>query len=345
MIQIVIYKNFARKNKMKTIKKTLLSYIILLLFIIHTPSHAMYRCMQITAASSISMYTVFKAVAKYEEITTEPLPPAVEKWSRERMEEKGIKHADTIPLRMWNHGWGLAGGTVILANKNDIQKLDDHLNNRRTNHKNLLSCEATLGHESGHYHHRHNEKYIAFTSTLISILFTEWKTNKTLMHNCYQYCPRLYSAAPWCSLCLKLGIFATGAIGICRYNESEADQFACTTARTLEELNHTFDDYSSQARYFENRLLYRPESFNYNPVTNFILLQLSKKINALNFGYYPAKEDRLLQKKKERLIRIAHFFTDPLHPYYTDRATMAKKYANQWNKKNEIRSITRNNNE
>ncbi len=312
-------------------------YIAIALTVItYTQIHSMYnqlaQCGQKIAVIGIGTYIIHQAFNKYIEIAAPNFPPAAEQWARKTMAAKGIENANTIPLKMGDQ-WAIIGGKIIIANKKDIETLENDLLSSpyAENYNSTLQCEASLGHESGHYEKNHNIKIVTLYGAATGIALTRWNISHLLKINPYKKIPALRGAALLSGYCIKWTIALVSVIGFTQYHENEADEFASKTARTPRELRLEQNYFMRMASSFEDKLLNKPETLTYNPLKKLLFYFLSKKINRMNDELTEKNhlEQKIIKKKQKTLIKTAYFFYDWRHPYLSDRAKKKKKHLQQ----------------
>jgi hypothetical protein len=99
----------------------------------------------------------------------------------------------------------------------------------------------------------------------------------------------------------KTGISFVGLILYTRYQESEADRFACERAESRLELSERVAEFKEDEKNAKNSAMQYMSNF--------------------------ADMDK---KSQDRLVRLFEFIIDKKHPYSGDRAAMAQEYLDKW---------------
>jgi hypothetical protein len=285
-------------------------YIVLMMFLmVCKPSFSMQaRIAQyiVNCASIFSgSYILGKIMACYKESRLPDAPHNVQFWARAILREKGIKNADSVPLKV-GEGWAVYGGRFIQMNQDGVDYLESNLTK---NSLVVVSEEKSLLHEGKHYHNGDFGKGVFFLSAAIAPCVQAVSKN-----------------------CFKRGLLL-GMVGmmseIChmRYQEAEANRFAFMNFSSIQKLEVTKNYYVRSAEDFEYNLLHYPLRYKNNLLENIARPMLSERLHSLNQKALESSHDQkqFIDIQKRGLIKLAHFIFDPKHPDFRRQVAIAQE--------------------
>jgi hypothetical protein len=186
-------------------------------------------------------------------ITDEPL----QEWFKEQKEQLNIPNSESILLKKgkpWSAFADKKKGHVTISS-DDAFVLNHALINQ---HKNIIARDSmTLKHELGHIVHKdsENRKY-ALAAIPIGVEALSFGITKGLRKLCnIQQQPKTFLKTTLRS-CVTVGAIVPKAlanvvawISFCRYQETQADKFACEHAESRLELEEYIKDYKESENY------------------------------------------------------------------------------------------------
>jgi hypothetical protein len=276
--------------------------VVAVLLTMHTVSFSMKtNLMRYVAGSALvggGCYLMDKEIAKYEESTLKNVPCHVEKWARKNLAEKGIKNADTVPLKL-DSRW-VTWHYYIGFKENEISGLEEYFAEQKTDEemrKKAIIAQEMLFHEAKHYHNNDIDKRCLVWGLTTGLLFLS------------------HASVP--KFLLKVGMVAASNITYIRCQELEADRFAFMNV-PLEDLEVSKERRFGWAELFE-------EHTQHSPFTNFsswgglsAALLLSRRLHTLN-----QKEGN--QWQKGLIIALVDFLHDYEHPRYWRQAVLVQE--------------------
>ena len=232
-------------------------------------------------------YLMNKELAKYGENILENVPCNIEKWARKNLAEKGIKNADTVPLKIDNK-W-ITHHSYIGFNEEEVNDLEDR--------KKEIIAREMLFHEAKHYHNNDIDKRCLVRGLTTGILFLP-----------HASVPRFL---------LKVAMVMVSNITYIRHQELEADRFAFMNV-SVEDLEVCKARRLGWAELFEEHTLNDPFLNQKSWVTQSIGMLISKRLRQLN-----QKDDN--QWQKDVLVGLADFCHDHEHPRYWRQVALVQE--------------------
>jgi hypothetical protein len=264
------------------------------------------------------VYGLSKGLALLQIHRDEDAPQKVQTWARDILAKKNITNAHSIPLKLGD-SWCVNGGSLIQIDKKAAEDLNTNLAKAQLtldDEKQKIIAEMALLHEAKHYHNGDFGKN-SLTSyfSLIplgfcsSLLINKWNNYISIL-----------------TLLFTAGLSIISTITYARYQEKEAERFAFMNLSSIEKLKITKDLYLKGAEAFEIQLRHNPYLPNRSWFENKIRSVLSNQIVSLNSNRLKNHDKQpkyiFIQKK---LIDIANFIYDPLHPSAQNLADLAQE--------------------
>jgi len=231
-------------------------------------------------------------------------PPSVKKIVYNGLVQYNVSHAASVPIKMCNDvdTWAVLNDKVIAVNPYIAQRID-------SGDKDLIvQSEAIKKHEINHLlnkdTHRRMYAWVAAPCTVqavsssASYVFNAAFKRKgpQSMWSCMGR-----SSIACGSMAPKWVLSVLIVIGYVRYQEAEADRFACEHAESREEL-------VAFKSFFDG------------------VAKNNQKIIALSVADY----DQMDQKKKKEVEWYFTFVSDIEHPHPAERAAMVQRYIDKW---------------
>jgi hypothetical protein len=275
--------------------------ILLTLLVINNASFSMgTNLVRYIAGSALvggSYCGIKREISKYEETVLENVPCNVEKWARKNLIEKGIKNADSVPLKM--NIW-VTGRSFIGIDENEARELENYFVKQEINDegrkKEIIAHEMLL-HEAKHYHHNDFDKRYVMCGLISGILFLK---NASV--------PGFF---------LKLAMVVGSNIAYVRHQELEADRFAFMNV-PVEDLEVCKACRLEWAELFEEDALHKPFLNQKSLIGKSAGLLISKRLHQLN-----QTENNRWQK--DILIGLADFCHDHEHPRYWRQVALVQE--------------------
>jgi hypothetical protein len=245
-------------------------------------------------------YVLDKEITKYAENAWEDAPQNVQQWARKNLIEKGIKNADTVPLKMgplWS-----AERSFIAVEQSEARELENCFMKQEMDdedRKKEIFAQEMLFHEAQHYQNSDYGKRRLVYGLTSGILFLP-----------HASVPRLL---------LKAAMVVGANIAYIRHQELEADRFALMNV-PIENLETCKFKQLQWAEAFEDYVLNDPFAGLHSGIKMRIGFLLSKRLHSLNQQALsvPNNSNKLLhiQRQKDILIGLVDFLHDYRHPRY-----------------------------
>jgi hypothetical protein len=245
------------------------------------------------------------------------ISPEVQEWAKKALSDIDMD-ADTVLLKKGKDKqfWGNCCDSFIIIPK-DFDPV-------KCSEEEMLQGLFAFKHEIGHFkNHDHAKDLTFFVSTIVlsgalSILLLD-----------KEFSPRVIPGIA------VLGYGAT--IAYSRYQETNADRFACEMAKTEKELEGGKKILVERADFIEHNMLTDPTIFEKNIIEEKILLGISRRLKSIQSQLpgvaHGSLEEKTLQNNKKTFLRMAHHVVDKYHPYLLDRSDMIQLYRDKWDKK------------
>lgn len=264
-------------------------------------------------------YPILPGVGEIQAFKYEDVSPKTQEWAKNVLQECGIKDVDKIPLKKEKYGnragWAAAGSHFIIVPNN--------FNPVTCSRKECLQSKQSLKHEVKHVQNYDEVKSRALQVGTIAL--GSW----------------LIQEKPLLTIpMIPIGYGVNMAY--CKYQEGEADRFACEKATSREELEAGRDFFLEIRKSCTDSVLSQ-----INEITSeFEVEELEKNLEKVKdkLSYIDSFRAnvglRVLKRMKhepnnlaDNIVDALEFTLDREHPSLKSRAAMKQDYINKWDEK------------